>query len=242
MDYIFLVYDVAAIAIVIFFIIKGKNDGFTKTFVETAGFAFAVISALVIGRISASFLYTALLKPGIIESIESSLGKAIDVEDVINSIEEAVASLPAISKLIFDFGAIEDKLDGGINMTNANIAANVEESVISPVVMPLLEIIIFALVLILFLALITVIARKSKKVNEVPVIGGLNAFFGGIIGALEGAVVLAIVSTGLRFLIKAYGESVWLSENIISKTYIFKWIYFTVCGEGEFDLVARFLK
>ena len=224
------------------FIVKGKNDGFAKAFVQTAGFAFAVISALVIGRILASLLYTMLLKPGIIETIESSLGKAINTGDVIKNLEEAVASLPAVSKLIFDFGAVEESLGDAVDMSNLKIAESVEESVISPVVLPLIEIIIFAIVLLLLLAVITVIARKSKKVNEVPVIGGVNAFFGGVIGALEGAVVLAIASTVLRFVLKAYGSSVWLSESIISKTYIFKWIYFTVCGEGEYDLVARFLK
>ena len=224
------------------FIVKGKNDGFAKAFVQTAGFAFAVISALVIGRILASLLYTMLLKPGIIETIESSLGKAINTGDVIKNLEEAVASLPAVSKLIFDFGAVEESLGDAVDMSNLKIAESVEKSVISPVVLPLIEIIIFAIVLLLLLAVITVIARKSKKVNEVPVIGGVNAFFGGVIGALEGAVVLATVSTVLRFVIKVYGSSVWLSEKIISKTYIFKWIYFTVCGEGEYDLVARFLK
>ncbi len=222
--------------------IKGKNDGFAKTFVQTAGFAFAVISALVIGRILSSLLYTLLLKPGIIETIEASLGKAINTEDVIKNLEEAIASLPAVSKLLFDFSALENSLDDTVDMTNGMIAENVEESVISPVIMPLIEIIIFAIALLLLLAVISAIARKSKKVNEVPVIGGVNAFFGGVIGALEGAVVLAIASTVLRFVLKAYGSSVWLSESIISKTYIFKWIYFTVCGEGEYDLVARFLK
>ncbi len=224
------------------FIIKGKNDGFTKAFVQTAGFAFAVISALVIGRILSSLLYTMLLKPGIIETIENSLGKAINTEDVIKNLEEAVASLPAVSKLIFDFGAVEESLGDAVDMSNLKIAESVEESVISPVVLPLIEIIIFAIALLLLLAVITAIARKSKKVNEVPVIGGVNAFFGGVAGALEGTVVLAIFSTVLRFVIKAYGSSVWLSEKIISNTYIFKWIYFTVCGEGEYDLVARFLK
>ena len=182
------------------------------------------------------------MKPGIIETIESSLGKAIDTGDVVKSLEEAIASLPAISKLLFDFSAVEDSLGSAVDMTNLKIAESVEESVISPVVMPLIEIIIFAIALLLLLAVISAIAKKSKDVDEVPVIGGVNAFFGGVIGVLGGAAALAIASVVLRFIIKAYGESVWLSESIISKTYIFKWIYFTVCGEGEYDLVARFLK
>lgn len=222
--------------------IKGKTDGFAKTFVKTLGCALSVVAAIVISRIASSLLYDLALKPGIIDSIEESLEKSVDTKGVVESLKDAIATLPAISKLIFDFSAVESSLGGAVDVSAAKIAAGVEESVICPVVKPLIEVLIFAIVLLILFAVVIALAKGSKEVNEVPVIGGVNAFFGGIFGAVGGIITLAVISAAIRFLLKAKGDFPWLSEAIISKTYIFKWIYFTVCGEGEFDLIARFLK
>ena len=83
--------------------------------------------------------------------------------------------------------------------------------------------------LIILFPVVTAIAKGSQAVNSVPVLGKANRFFGGVFGILNGAISLCVAAIVLRFVISAEIFPEYFSEKIISKTYLFKWIYFTVC-------------
>ncbi len=228
MDWVPFVYDAVAVIIVFICIIKGAKDGFAKTFVQTVGCVLSVIAALAVGRICASLIYTTTIQPGVIESLESSIENAVDAESVISGLEAAVDGLPAISKLFFDFSGVEESLSGMVNFEAAKIASAVEESAIRPVVEPILETLIFVVVFLVLLFVVTLLAKGSKTVNKVPVIGKVNGFFGGAIGLVNGVITLAIASAVLRIVININGDSKYISEAVISQTYLFKWIYFAI--------------
>ena len=99
-----------------------------------------------------------------------------------------------------------------------------------PVVEPILETVIFAVVLILLATVVSFIAKGSKIVNDVPVIGRINSFFGGVFGIANGILELVIGAFILEFIISASLFPEYFSEEIISGTYFFRLIYFTVCG------------
>ncbi len=231
LNIISIIYDLLAVAVVITCIIKGRKDGFAKTAVQTVGYICSIIAAVVISRICAALLYSMVIEPAVISSMEASLAGAVDTESVINSLASAIEGLPAISYLLFDFTGVAESLVASVGMDYAAIAENVAESVIRPVVEPILETLVFALSLIILIAIVSVIAKGSKVVNEVPVIGGINAFFGGVFGILNGALELCIAAAILRFIISANIFPEYFSEEIISETYLFKWIYFVFQGD-----------
>lgn len=231
MEWTPLIYDAAAVLIVLLCISKGAKDGFAKAFVQTAGCVLAVIAALAVGRICASLIYTTAVQPGVVSTLESSLENAVDTESVLDGLEAAVSDLPAISKLLFDFGGVEESLAGMVNFEAAKIAAGVEESVIRPVVEPLLETVIFVVTFLVLISVVTLLANGSKTVNKVPVIGKVNGFFGGVVGGVNGIVTLIIASAVLNLIIRVSGESKYISESVISNTCLFKWIYFALFGD-----------
>ncbi|MGN0628239.1 MAG: hypothetical protein ACI4IW_01240 [Oscillospiraceae bacterium] len=231
MEWTPLIYDAAAVLIVVLCIMRGAKDGFAKTFVQTVGCVLAVIASLVVGRVCASLIYTTAIQPGVISSLENSVANAVDTESVITGLETAVSGLPAISRLLFDFSGVEESLSGMVNFNAAKIAAGVEESVIRPVVEPLLETVIFVVVFLILLSVVTLLAKGSKTVNKVPVIGRVNGFFGGVVGGLNGLVTLVIASAVLRLIMSIGGQGEFISERVIANTYLFKWIYFAVCGD-----------
>ena len=229
MNFIPIIYDVRAVVIVVNCIAKGVKNGFAKTLIQSIGYVFAIIAAVVISGICSSLIYTTAIQPAVIKNMEASLANAVDTETVINGLTEAVGTLPAISGILFDFSGVAENLINSVGLDNAAMAVSVEESVIRPVMEPLLETAIFAVSLIVLIAVVSIIAKGSRIVNEVPVIGGFNSFFGGVFGILNGAISLCVGAIILRFVISAEIFPEYFSEEIISKTYLFKWIYFTVC-------------
>lgn len=230
MNFVSIIYDILAIFIVINCIKRGAKNGFAKTAVQTIGYICSIIAALVISRICASIIYTTAVQPAVITNMESSIANAVDTESVINGLTEAVESLPAISYFLFDFSGAAETLVESVGLDYAAIASSVEKTVVRPVVEPILETVIFAVVLILLATVVSFIAKGSKIVNDVPVIGGINSFFGGVFGIANGILELVIGAFILEFIISASLFPEYFSEEIISGTYFFRMIYFTVCG------------
>ncbi len=235
-EWVPLIYDAVAVLIVLLCIIGGAKNGFAKAFVQTVGCVFSVVAAIAVGRICSTLIYTTAIQPGVLISLESSIENAVDTKSVLDGLEEAVSSLPAISKLLFDFSKIEDSLSGMVSFDADKIAAAVEESAIRPVVEPILEILIFVIVFLVLMFVVTLLAKGSKTVNKVPVIGKVNGFFGGIVGFVNGVVTLAVAAAVLRLVISINGEGKYISEQIISNTFLFKWIYFAIFNNNFLEV------
>ena len=230
LNFVSIIYDALAIFIVINCIRKGAKNGFAKTAVQAIGYIFAIVAALVISRICASLIYTTAIQPMVIEKMESSIANAVDTESVINGLVSAVEGLPAISYFLFDFSTAAENLVDSVGLDYAAIAVSVEESVIRPVAEPILETVAFAVSLILLATVVSFVANGSKFVNDVPIIGKANSFFGGVFGIANGVLELCIGAFILDFVISAGIFPEYFSEDIIEKTYIFRWIYSAVCG------------
>lgn len=225
MNNISLIYDGVALLIVVICMVFGAKDGFAKTFVQTVGAIFSVIAATVVSRICSSLIYTTAVQPAVLKSLENSLNNAMDTQTVTESLEKAIKGLPAISHLIFDFDSAAANLNESVGLSNAKIAAQVEESVIAPVVIPLLETVIFIVALIILLLVVNLLARGSKSFNSVPVIGKVNGFLGGVLGIANGAIICLAVAAVLKIILASEGNGEYLSHGIIANTYLFKWIY-----------------
>ena len=230
MNFVSIIYDALAFFIIINCIRKGAKNGFAKTAVQAIGYIFAIVAALVISRICASLIYTTAIQPMVIEKMESSIANAVDTESVINGLVSAVEGLPAISYFLFDFSTAAENLVDSVGLDYAAIAVSVEESVNRPVAEPILETVAFAVSLILLATGVSFVANGSKFVNDVPIIGKANSFFGGVFGIANGVLELCIGAFILDFVISAGIFPEYFSEDIIEKTYIFRWIYSAVCG------------
>ena len=232
MNFVSLIYDFLAISVVINCIAKGAKNGFAKTAVQTVGYLCSIIAALVISSIAAALIYSTAVEPALVSHLESSMQNAVDAEDIVNSVTAAVSELPAVSHLLFDFSKVSESLANSASLDYLSIAENICESVIEPVLYPIFKTLIFAVMLIILFTVVSLIAKGSKAVNEVPIIGKANAFFGGVFGIVNGALSLCAGAFILEFIISAGIFPEYFSEEIIGKTNLFRWIYFAVCGNN----------
>ncbi len=232
LNFVSIIYDILAVVIVINCIAKGAKNGFAKTAIQTFGYICSVIAALVVSRICAALIYTMAIQPAVIKNMENSIANAVDAESVVMGLKEAVENLPAISHLLFDFSGVAENLINSVGMDFSAIALAVEESVVRPVVEPILETVIFVVSLVILAALVSFVAKGSKFVNEVPIIGGFNSFFGGVFGIANGILELCVAAFIIKMVISSGIFPEYFSEKIVSETYLFRKIYFLVCSGG----------
>ncbi len=230
MNFIPIIYDILAVVIVINCISKGAKNGFAKTAVQTVGYICSAVAALVISSIAAALLYSTVIEPALVEHIQNSITNAVDAQGVVDGVVSAVESLPAVSHLLFDFSGVAENLAGSVSLDYSAIAEDVSDAVIRPVLEPIIKVIIFALASIVLFATVAVIAKGSKVVNDVPVIGKANSFFGGVFGIANGFLEVCVAAVILQMIISGGFFPQYFSEEIILKTFLFKLIYFPVCG------------
>ncbi len=225
MNPISLIYDVLCVVIAAACIIKGAKNGFVKTAILTVGYIASGIAAVVISSVCTALIYSAAIEPAVVSGIETSLLGAADTESVVEGLTEAVEGLPAISHILFDFEGAAESLIAASGFDAAAIAEAAVENVIRPVVEPIISSLIFIISVIILTSVVSIVAKGSKIVNEVPIIGPVNSFFGGAAGIVSGIIEVFIAAVIISFIISAGISPEYFSEEIIEGTHIFKYFY-----------------
>ncbi len=118
-------------------------------------------------------------------------------------------------------GQIEQMLDQGYSLSESLV-----EIILQPLVLSFLEMLAFLLIFIAVSAIIKLLIHASQIFNKLPLLGGVNRFFGGICGLLEGAVSIYIVGILLRLIAAAAGPDQFFTIDLLEETKVLSSIIF----------------
>ena len=203
MNYIF--YDIAVLAILIFFIWRGCRRGFVLTLCS--------LLAVFVALVGASILSNALAEPAakavepIIESrIQTSLAEAIQHTEFV-SVDGGVAQTPEdlpLSTIIEHLtesglfqnlaGAFQRAVDAGV----AEITSNAARALAHFVALQIARMVIFVIAFLAVLIAWYFISHALDLVAKLPVLNSLNRWGGGAAGLVKGALVLFIAAWLLK--------------------------------------------
>ncbi len=123
--------------------------------------------------------------------------------------------------------SIGDVLDVFISGDMTATAQKFEETVLAPVIKGILRVLVFVVLLIILKLIANPIANLFKFVNNIPIIGPVNKLFGGLLGILEGAVIVIALALIVRLTVfLSEGSLMFLNIDTIDKTFIFKYFYY----------------
>lgn len=189
--------------------VSGKTAEFTMAEVEQHGLGkLAVAQYLAVSAQSSDFF------SGFLDYTDK-IGSAVPF--VFGDISESIAngSVPAVRNVV-------------IKMTDGS--ASVKDAIINGIIEPYFKMaantIIFIVIFLVVSVLLGVIAAALKAVNKIPVLGGFNAFAGGIAGLLEGFITVFIICIGVRLLVSLSGGNImFFNEMTINSTLLFDIFY-----------------
>ena len=111
-------------------------------------------------------------------------------------------------------------------MHGATLSEVLEQTVVRPAVMPFLEMLTFLVLFLIFSLVFKLLIHVSRLFNHLPLLGGLNRFFGGLCGLADGLITLYIVGIILRLLAATSGPDHFLTMKMLEETKLLSSIIF----------------
>lgn len=204
------IIDAIVVIVLVGFTVCGARRGLLRTL---AGLVMVVVALVGAGMLAATFSgpVTKLVSPIIQEHISDRVEEAMAQQAGTHqeSEEFRVEDLLALLGLDEDVrGSLAERAEEHIRDTGASIASAVVESMVSSFAYGIL----FILSFLVLLLLLHVLVGAMDLVMKLPLLHGLNALGGGILGLMEGALVLFLAvwvarRLGISFETEALAEA-----------------------------------
>ncbi len=227
--------DVIVIALSCATVYFSAKQGFVRIFVGVLGYLLAFIIATAISKPISTAVYENMVKPTVVENISKSLP---DTSGIAESAEAVDQSLDEIFDNIPDFAAeylensglsrndIADSVNGIVSADAESISEGIADSLVKPIVLNLLEMIVFLILLTILTAAFRVVSKPLRRVKNIPLIGPLNSFLGGVLGILRASITIYVLAAAVKmFVVLTGNENTFLNETVIGSTYIFNIFY-----------------
>lgn len=215
---------IVAIIVLIFllaFLIAGAYRGFLRILLTTFSLVITLILAGALSKPLADFVEnkTAIgprVEHRIEEYVSSSLG---GISGTVEAAEnEFINALPLPSSMKADLSArntLAGYADEGVSSFSEYLGKQ-----LSSLVLRVLSYVLLFLVIFLILRLIL---RLSNLVNHIPILGGINRFFGAILGLVEGTLFLWVICFAIMMLAGTdFGAT---CEKVIRENAVLSFIY-----------------
>lgn len=217
--------DVILVVLLCYCAYAGYKGGFLKTIVKFVGYISAVLIAFIGSRLLSTFLCE-MSRDFLLNFSIKHLG---DVQNgtPAQAVEKMYASMPKFitNAARFFFGSSEDitqKLAEG----SQSAAEGITDLILMPIVEILLQTILFLIILGICMFLVRRIVKASSIIRRIPLLGSVNALFGGVLGLAQGALIIIILVGILNFAVAVTGwDQTWFTPEMIEKTYLFRYVY-----------------
>jgi len=236
-----LIYDIALAAIIFFFMTKSYRKGLVTSIIRLAGVVIAYIAGTVLSKPITSYIYTNFLEGKVSEFVSNQVppelsssseliagGGIAQVKDkIVEYIEQIIEKLgidPALLGSSVNAQEAAEAVGSAVTEQNASISAALTDTVVQPLVIGVLNIIVFIIIFAVTMFIVKILARAMRAVNHVPIVGPLNRLGGAVLGAAEGLIICYIIGLAAVFLIAASkNEWEFLNNDVLSKTHLLKW-------------------
>lgn len=193
--YPFIDLDLALIAVILFVMIRSVGRGFVSSFIHLLGLAAACIVAALLSGKAAAWLYDGYLAERLQTAVSDTLRQKLQT-----------------------FAELLDRIDPTDTITGAAGDA------LRTVMVALLTMVAFLVIFLVAMVIVRALAKLTRNVNRVPVVGGVNRVLGGVLGAAEAFLLCYLIGMAAAVLITfSENEWSWLNTAVVQKSTILNW-------------------
>ncbi|MGN0558302.1 MAG: CvpA family protein [Acutalibacteraceae bacterium] len=224
-------FDLAVIAVIVLFVITGAAKGAARTLLSLVALVVSFITALFLGNAVSQWAYTTFFRQSILSTVSSAIEEnglsdiTATIADVIESFPQYVSSL--FKCLGFDAQQVSGSVESAIEKAPQQ-GAEIIESVISPVIISLINIILVLVFFILMMIITGFLVKAISRVFNIPIIKQINTVAGGALGLVKGIIVVLFITMIFKASIPMMlNQTKQETDSQISQTYLFKYFYDT---------------
>ena len=214
-----MIYDIITLVIILVFVIIGAVRGAAKTLLGLLATIVSYLGAVFLGQLFSNLIYNAMIKERIIQSVTKSFSEiGGDISD------KAIDTLPGFVKSLLSLSG--ESIDSAIASSSSQ-AAEAMEQALRPIVIAIMAVVLTVVLVVILSVLIRLLVVKPlTKMFESSPLKGINRFFGGVLGLLEGVLTVCALAYLLKLLIPIlHPDSYLFSESTIYNSYIFYHFY-----------------
>lgn len=225
--------DLILVAILGISIFLGVRRGLIRSVISLVGSIVALILALIFssslgGYIDANYV-NAPMREWVIDQLSAS-AKEVSATEI--DFDDLLANRPGFFTETCEFlGVNVDEIASSYESMKADGIEQAKSAIITEMVDPLSSVIsrvlAFAVIFLAAMIAIVVISLFSRFLNNLPIIRKMDKLGGGLLGAITGIlicfIVVAIVSTGSKYVLK--DRTAAERDNIREKTVLYKIFY-----------------
>ena len=218
-QYTWLFWDVGAVLILVYLVYQAAARGLVRTVISFLGYFIAAGAAGIFSAPVAHWLYNRFVRDMLVTMLQGR------VEGLLAQGTQAMGSLAELLPAALRLIALPE---GGVQMPAASTdsAQLVQEMIHSLLERPVISILRALSFFVLFSVILFVVRRIAKLftgLHRVPVIGTVNTFLGGVIGALQGIVALYLLAVAVNLVIVLTGNRLgWLNASVMEATYLLR--------------------
>lgn len=229
-----IIVDLIVVALSCFIVINAAKKGFVQLLVQVVGFILAFVIASAISTPLSNEIFDGMIAPSVTNSIADELNKKItkkDTKTINNAVEEVFKDMPEfVVNYLNNTGLKQDTVvDSVTDFTDGdykNVAVGIVNTLIKPLIVMLLETVIFLVLLSLLMIAVRIVSRFVRPIKKIPVIGTLNSFLGGVLGVLKASAIIYIIAALVKLFVICTGNAnEILNETVIADTFIFNIFY-----------------
>ena len=187
------VFDIICLAILVLVILSGARKGLASMAVSCIGTVLAVILALSLSAPAAELAYNAVFEKKIQVEVDKAVaeGSQSPIDSADQTAEFLIDENGSVARLFKTFGISDDDVKKAISgETTEKIRQNIIVNVIKPPLLSLLKTVMTVLLATVFLIAVAIVSRLTRKVFKLTPFKGVDRGLGGILGLIEGLVIV----------------------------------------------------
>lgn len=220
MRYGWFFWDLFAVVLLTLLVGRSARHGFVRTAISFCGFFIASVLAGTLGPMLARLLYDEVIRDALVVVVGRELdGMLADGASLSSSLADLIPR--GLRGIVQDGG--EEVINTFFGGDTAALAKSIVDGALSSPVLSILEGVCFFGVLSLAMLLVRYVSRLFTGLYKVPVLGTLNTLMGGIVGVLEGILVLYLLAILLQIVMTVTGNQLgWLNRELFDSTFIYR--------------------
>lgn len=202
-------YDLLFVVVLILTASSGWRRGFLSSLMLLIGGVAGIFGAVLVARTAGPVIYNDYVGASIAEKVSATLA------------ESGGDAAAAVQSLTFLPESIRQTLVDTMTEITGEATPHVIE-VLEPIVLPLIQVILFLVVCVAVRWLFRALAWALRGCNSIPLVGSLNRLLGLVLGALTGVLNCWLLSLGLWLAgMLANGQVEFLRSSVMGQSLIY---------------------
>lgn len=193
-----IVFDIICLALLVIITLNGAKKGLASCLVSCVGAVAAVAIAVSLSAPVSELCYDVMFKNRIQAEVDRAVlgGAESPIDEGERTAEILADENGTVSRMLKTFGISTDEIARAVSAENiASVSENIVENIIKPPLLSLIKTVATIVLGTILLLIVSLLSKAAGKVFKITPLKGLDRGLGGLLGLLEGLIIVYLLVT-----------------------------------------------